>query len=70
MTLSSRAQDNTGWMAQVVADGEDAGHDVRYPACYEDCIECPMGDLMFVAKSVLDADGRVLFLEENNSPNG
>ena len=56
-------------MADVVDDGEDASQNVTDPAYYEDCIESECRDWMFISESIGDVDRRILFLEENNSPN-
>ena len=56
-------------MADVVDDGEDASQNVTDPAYYEDCIESECRDWMFRSESIGDVDRRILFLEENNSPN-
>ena len=69
MTLPSWVYVNTGWVADVVEDGEDAGHNVRDPASYEKCIECSARHFMMKAKCVRDFDDWALFLKENNCPN-
>ena len=69
MTLSACGQVYTRGMTHVVADVEDAGHSVRDPAPSKNDIESSPRNFPLIAKSVSDVDGRVLFLEENKSPN-
>ena len=66
--LFSKVGARTGWMVQVVADGEDACQNVTDPAYDEDPVESPRRDFMRVPKSVRDRDERVLSPEEDNSP--
>ena len=62
-------KDNSGWMAHVVKDGEDASHGVRGPADNKDCVECPRADIMEIAKGIPNVDGRGHALKIDDSPN-
>ena len=60
-------KDNSGWMAHIVKDGEDASHGVRGPADNKASVESPWTDIMAIAKGISDVDVRVLVLKIDDS---